>query len=261
MIEISSGWDGLILAAGRGPDDPLAKAFGVDNKCSLPVAGVPMLRRVVSALVDSKRFNSIAISIEDDAIVRGSLGELYARVKPVACGSSASQSVGLAFEAVPLRQPTLVTTADHALLRKDIVERFLDLSSASGADLTVGFATQEVILNSYPETHRTFLHFGHDRVSGCNLYGFNTGAALKVIEHWHNVENDRKRPWLLVRSFGLWPLIRYAMGTLSLMGACAVVSRALGLSVKPVLLPFAESAIDVDKTADLELAEKILRRG
>jgi hypothetical protein len=26
-------------------------------------------------------------------------------------------------------------------------------------------------------------------------------------------------------------------------------------------LPFAESAIDVDKTADLELAEKILRRG
>ena len=45
----------------------------------------------------------------------------------------------------------------------------------------------------------------------------------------------------------------------SVEAAFGAASRTLGLTVKPILLPFAESAIDVDKPADLELAERILR--
>ena len=44
-------WTALVLAAGRGPNDPMAKAYGVSHKCALPVNGVPMLRRVVNALL------------------------------------------------------------------------------------------------------------------------------------------------------------------------------------------------------------------
>ncbi|MGH6874563.1 MAG: hypothetical protein ACREDW_06070, partial [Aestuariivirgaceae bacterium] len=91
-----------------------------------------------------------------------------------------------------------------------------------------------------------------------NLYGFNTPAALKILDHWHRVEGDRKRPWRLVRSFGISPLLRYALGTLTLSAAFDAASRTLGLRVTPILLPFAEGAIDVDKPADLELAERIL---
>jgi hypothetical protein len=115
-----------------------------------------------------------------------------------------------------------------------------------------------VILSAYPEARRTFLRFGTDRVSGCNLYGFNTPAALAIVPHWHRVESNRKRPWRLVRSFGIMPLVRYALGTLTLSAAFDLASHSLQISVKPVLLPFAESAIDVDKPADLALAERIL---
>jgi hypothetical protein len=72
------------------------------------------------------------------------------------------------------------------------------------------------------------------------------------------VESERKRPWRLVRSFGIIPLVRYALGTLTLSDAFERASRSLQVSIKPVLLPFAESAIDVDKPADLALAERIL---
>jgi hypothetical protein len=144
-------------------------------------------------------------------------------------------------------------------LRPEIIVDFLDRSAASKADLTVGLATAEVILSAYPEARRTFLRFGRQRVSGCNLYAFNTAAAVKVIDHWHALENSRKKPWRLVASLGLLPLFRYAIGALSLEAAFAAASRTLGLAVVPVLLPFAESAIDVDKLADLELAEKIFR--
>jgi CMP-N-acetylneuraminic acid synthetase len=36
------------------------------------------------------------------------------------------------------------------------------------------------------------------------------------------------------------------------------LSNKLSLSIKPILLPFAEAAIDVDTEQDLELVEKIL---
>jgi GTP:adenosylcobinamide-phosphate guanylyltransferase len=248
----------LILAAGRGPDDPLTRAFAVSHKCLLPLAGKPMLQHVVATLLACAQFNTIAISIEDPAISRIALGSLADAVQPVASSTSASYSVAEAFSALPLRQPTLVTTADHPLLRRDIVDDFLERSRASGADLTVGLATAEVILSAYPEAHRTFLNFANQRVSGCNLFGFNSPAALKVIDHWHQVEGSRKRPWQLVRSFGLMPLLRYAMGVLSLDAAFEIASRSLGLAIKPILLPYAESAIDVDKPADFALAEKIL---
>jgi GTP:adenosylcobinamide-phosphate guanylyltransferase len=251
-------WDALILAAGRGPADPIARAFGVTHKCLLTVAGKPMLQRVTGALLDSGRFGTIGISIEDRTVLAPALGPLLDRVTAVASDRSASLSVAAAVRAIPLRQPVLVTTADHPLLRNEIITEFLDRSAAAAADLTVGLATAEVILSAYPAAHRTFLTFGPDRVSGCNLYGFNTPAALKILDHWHRVENDRKRPWRLVRSFGIIPLLRYALGTLTLSAAFDAASRTLGLKVKPVLLPFAEGAIDVDKPADLELAERIL---
>jgi GTP:adenosylcobinamide-phosphate guanylyltransferase len=252
-------WDALVLAAGRGPADPLSSAFAVSHKCLLPVAGQSMLQHVVKALLASARFNTIAVSIEDPAIACHALGELADAVKPVVSAASASLSVARSFAAIPLTQPTLVTTADHPLLRRDIIDDFLARSAASGADLTVGLATAEVILTAYPEARRTFLQFGRQRVSGCNLFAFNTANAVSVIDHWHDVEQSRKKPWRLVRSFGIVPLVRYALGALSLEAAFGAASRTLGLTVKPILLPFAESAIDVDKPADLELAERILR--
>jgi hypothetical protein len=39
-----------------------------------------------------------------------------------------------------------------------------------------------------------------------------------------------------------------------------IVSRRFELIAKPIVLPFAEAAIDVDKPSDLELAETILRQ-
>ncbi len=253
-------WSALVLAAGRGPQDPSHKAFAVAQKCLLPLAGKPMLHHVVAALHASRRFDSIAVSIEEATLLETALGPLAQTVSHATPDASASLSVARAFSDLPLRSPTLVTTADHPLLRQDIIADFTYRSSLSGADLTVGLATAEVILGSYPEARRTFLRFGRQHVSGCNLYGFNTPAALQVIKPWHALEQSRKRPWRLIKALGAGNLLLYLAGGLSLDAAFAAASRRLGFVVKPILLPFAESAIDVDKPADLELAESILRK-
>ena len=252
-------WDALILAAGRGPADPMSRAYRVTHKCLLPIAGKPMLQHVVRALSAARNFRTIAISVENASLPHGALGSFADVVSLVASDSSASLSVAKAFAAAPLTAPVLVTTADHPLLRADIITHFLDGSADAKADLTVGLATAEVILAAYPDARRTFLRFGSDRVSGCNLYAFNTASALKIVGPWHALEGSRKRPWRLVGALGVSNLISYLLGTLSLERAFAAASRTLGIKVKPILLPFAESAIDVDKPADLELAESIFR--
>jgi len=249
-------WQALVLAAGRGPGDPMASAYGVANKCAIPIGGVAMLRRVHDALTASGLFNRIAVSIEDAAIADAVLGK-SARILAPAASAPASVIAALASGAV--RYPVLVTTGDHALLTPPMLAHFCAESEKSGADFTVGLARAETILAAYPQSIRTFFRLGNDRVSGCNLFAVFNARGLALLERWQYLEQARKRPWRLVAAFGPLALLRFALGRLSLDAAFALVSARLSLTVKPVLMPFAEAAIDVDKPADKELAEQILK--
>jgi len=248
-------WQALVLAAGRGPGDPMASAYRVANKCVIPVAGVPMLRRVHDALTASGLFGRIAVSIEDAAIAHAVLGGSALVLAPA---NSAPASVLKALASGALQYPLLVTTGDHALLTPPMLAHFCAESEKSGADFTVGLARAETILAAYPQSIRTFFRLGRDRVSGCNLFALRSARGLRLLERWQYLEPARKKPWRLVAAFGSVALLRFALGKLSLDAAFATVSARLGLTVKPVLMPFPEAAIDVDKPADKDLAEKIL---
>jgi hypothetical protein len=156
--------------------------------------------------------------------------------------------------------PVLLTTADHALLTPEMIDYFCEEAARNGADFSAGLTRAEVILEAYPHSVRTFFKFGKDRVSGCNLFALINENGLRILEKWQYLEQSRKKPWRLVAAFGPLALIRFVLGTLSLNGVFRIVSDQLGFTAKPILLPFAEAAIDVDKPSDLELAEAILKR-
>ncbi|MEQ1521549.1 MAG: nucleotidyltransferase family protein [Aestuariivirga sp.] len=252
-------WTAIVLAAGRGLNDPMAKAYGVSHKCALPVNGVPMLRRVINALQKSQSIAAIAISIESPAIVHEALAENESGIAVIASENSAPLSAFVAIRKNPAF-PVLITTGDHALLTPEMVDYFCEHAGRNGADFSAGLARAEVILKAYPQSVRTFFRFGKDRVSGCNLFAIANENGLRVLEKWQYLEQSRKKPWRLVAAFGPLALVRFALGALSLDGVFSIVSQRLGLNAKPVLLPFAEAAIDVDKPSDLELAEAILKK-
>ena len=252
-------WTALVLAAGRGPADPMARAFGVSHKCLVEVGGIAMLARVLATLRAHTAIGRIAVSIEDEALVRQAIGPLPNDVFVIPSGSSAAASAAAVLESATIVHPVLLTTADHVLLDAAMLDHFFAQSTASSADLTVGLAQAETILAAYPETRRTFLRFGPDRVSGCNLFGLMTPRALRAITFWQAVERNRKRPWRLVAAFGAGPLIRYGLGRLDLETAFRLGSQRLGLDARPLIMPFAEATIDVDKPDDKALCEIILQ--
>ena len=254
---MAKNWTAIILAAGRGPGDPMAKAYGVSHKCALLVVGVPMLKRVVDALQGSRSIASISVSIETVDVARRALGKA-SNIAIVASENSAPLSAIIAIKNNPAF-PVLITTADHVLLTPEMIDYFCEQAELNDADFSAGLARAEVILGAYPQSIRTFFKFGKDRVSGCNLFAIRNEKGLRLLEKWKYLESVRKKPWRLVAAFGPLALIRFLLGTMSLDSAFKIVSRRLALSVKPVLLPFAEAAIDVDKPSDLELAETIMK--
>ncbi len=239
----------LILAGQReGVMDPLCEAAGVTHKADIPVSGVPMLNRVISALSDAK--------ISDTLYISGYSGS---DLTQVSSGKGPADSVALGLKEIA-QYPCLITTCDHALLTAEIIESFIAGAQKAGTDICVGFATETVIQSKYPETKRTYLRFSDEAVSGCNLFYIANEQGAKAIAFWQSVQHLRKNPIKLARKVGISIGLKYAAGRLSLLGAFEYAARRIGITAAPVLLPFADAAIDVDKPADLELVEAILKR-
>lgn len=254
----------LVLAGSRGPDDPVARARGVAHKCLAPVAGTPMLVRVVETLLASPSIGRIAIALEDPALI-AQLPALRppceaGRCTAITTGATPSLSVLRALDQLPEPLPWLVATGDHPLLTPEIVEYFCAAARTTGADLAAGLTPAAAIRAAYPDAVRTYLRFRDEHYSGANLYALLAPEARRAIAFWRRAELERKRPWRLVRAFGWRPLLAYLLGRLTLDAAMARASRITGARLAAVSLPFAEAAIDVDKPADLELVEAILAR-
>jgi hypothetical protein len=182
--------------------------------------------------------------------VEQAIGPLPDDVFVIPSHSSAAASAAAALTSGCSAHPVLLTTADHVLLDAAMLDHFLEGSTAAAADLTVGLARAETILAAYPATRRTFLRFGPDRVSGCNLFGLMSPRAAR---RWRS-----GRTWSATASgHGVlsppseWDrCCAMALGRIDLVTAFQLGSRRLGLEARPIIMPFAEAAIDVDKPDD-----------
>ncbi len=256
-------FDALVMAGTRrGGRDPVALHAGVSNKCLVDVCGRPMISRVLEALAASPHIRSIAISIEDPQILLAcdELSQMIDQhhITFAPSGSGPALSVLKAIEGKTTFAPLLVTTADSALLTRQIVDCFCAEARTGQADLSVGFAARTCLHSAYPEVRRTYLRFRDDRYSGCNLYAFSAPDSLKAAAFWAEADRLRKQPFKLVARFGLGSLALFALNRLTLRQALARAGNKLGLTAAPVILPFAHAAMDVDKADDLALARAIL---
>lgn len=256
--ESSNSVKALVLAGARAKGDPLAIAYNVSSKAHIKVAGKAMIARVLEALCGSKHIESVSVvGLRDPANLPE--GTLLPDVQHIAGADGPAASVYGAMEHTHISPPILVTTCDHALLSPAIVNKFLDESRSSEADLTVALAPRVVIEAAYPAVKRTYLKFGDGAYSSCNLFCLNTPEAKHVIQFWQSAEQDRKRPWRIAWRFGIVAALRILIGRPSLDRVFKIISERLGVSIRPVVLPYADAAVDVDKPDDLALVEQVLK--
>jgi GTP:adenosylcobinamide-phosphate guanylyltransferase len=252
----------LILAADRGPDDPVARAANTRCKSMAPIDGIPMVFRVLNALDASREINLKILCgppesiLDQEADLRGLIAA--GKVKWFANQATPSTSAYHVLQALPDEAPVLLTTADHALLNARMVDYFCSEARATGCDVVVGVARHELVLKAYPQTRRTATRLEDGAYCGCNLFAFLTSRARLAADFWRQIEDQRKSPMHVIRVLGWAAVSRYLLGRLSLDEALRRVSRRLGFKAGAVIMPFAEAAVDVDTVEDWQLVERIV---
>ena len=248
----------IVLAGDRGPDDPLARQAGVAGKTLVPVAGVPMLTRVLATLARWPRTDRIVLvaprnAAFDRAIEAASVSQPLSVIAPKA---SPSTSVAAALEALGGARPVTLVTADHPLLKC----AWLDALSVSGdEDLRVGLVDHAGVRVRFPESRRTRYRFADRELGGTNLFQFRTPAADAILELWQRVERERKKPWKIVSLLGVANLVRFAAGRLHSVQAFRALSERVGLRIDYRLIDDPLTAVDVDTPDDLRLVESLIR--
>ncbi|WP_415452967.1 nucleotidyltransferase family protein [Acetobacter orientalis] len=244
----------LVLAGTRpGVPDPMAQAAGVTHKAILPIAGTPMITRVLTALRATPEVGRIVVCIDQPAVLDGLLPPDISVIAAQPEGPSASVLAGLA----QLGTPLLVTTADNALLKPEWVTEFLQ-KCPSACDVAVAVAQEAAVLRDVPVTKRTFIRLSDLAFSGCNLFLFRTPAACNVARLWLKVEKNRKHPLRIAWLLGPFTLLRAVLKKLSSAALCARIGKLTGAQAALVCLSDGRAAVDVDKPADLVLTEQIL---
>lgn len=248
-------WTAIVLAGQRPTGDPLAAHFGLARKAHLPVAGMPMLSRVVDTLVATPGIGRIVVMAQDEGVM-DVLRPGQATFVASKSGVSTSLAAIAGGDAAPW--PVLVTTADHPLLTVECLAFMLD--AGRDCDLAVGMVESSTLFAAYPDNRRTWFKLRDGWWTGANLFVLGTAAVLPALHLWSRVEQDRKKVWKLFARFGVMLFLRALTRTIGMRDGLARAGRDLGMRARLVDLPFAEAAIDVDKPSDHALAEAILAR-
>lgn len=228
----------------------------VGHKALIPLAGEPMVLRPLRALLASDRIGEIIVLTQDPADLRPVLPD-DERIKIRASGSTIAGSIAELIASRAARFPVLVTTADHALLDRQMITEFTD--KAERADLAIGVVERANLLKRLPETRRTWLRFRGGAYTGANLFAFGSSKVLPAIHRWRGVEQDRKKGWRVLAAIGPALLLGAVLRLRTLDQSVASVGRKLGIDIRAIVLSNPLAGVDVDKPDDHALVEAILK--
>lgn len=249
-------YSAVVLAGSRRGGDPLAARFSEDSKALIPVAGKPMVRWPVEALLASPLVDRLIVVSQQPDRLRPVLPE-DARIALRPSQATIAETLAELVADRDARFPMLVTTADHALLTPAMIEDFA--KAARGADLAIGVVEQRAVAARFPDAKRTWIGFKGGRYSGANLFAFGSDRVTAAIHRWRLVEQDRKKGWRVLGALGPALLLGALLKLRTLDQSAAAMGRRLDLDIRAVRLSDPLAAVDVDKVEDHALAESLLK--
>jgi GTP:adenosylcobinamide-phosphate guanylyltransferase len=248
-------WTAIVLAGSRPGFDAFAAEHGADLKALIPVGGVPMVARPVTALLQSTEIDRVRVLAQQPERIGAALPkDDRLSVEPSAGTIAATLDAILSDPAT--HYPFLVTTADHALLDPAMISEFC--AQAAGVDLAIGLVERRSLMARLPDSQRTWLKFRGGAYSGANLFAFGSPNAAKAVALWRSVEQDRKKGWRMIAALGPAVLMGAVLRLRTLDQTLAAIGERLGISIRKIELSNPLAAVDVDKPADHALVTAIL---
>lgn len=251
-------YDAFIVAGGRAPW--LLDTAGTDIRSLAPLRGKRMLDFILKAMLDSQRFRKIVIAIEEDAIpaLDGTLPE---NVSVCAAGKDLPSTCikAAAFLTEDENVKILGICDDIPLLTPQAINDFLDqCEHYPEGELYYPIIPKEACLKAYPEAKRTYGKLADGIFTGGNMML----APRRVMVHCQSKAEEiferRKNPLKLGSWLGWSFIFKLLLHLLTVEDAEKRTSELLGVKCKAIITAYPEIGMDIDKPADLQLAEKYL---
>jgi GTP:adenosylcobinamide-phosphate guanylyltransferase len=248
--------DALIVAGGKPePDDPLYAYTQGDPKALIKMGDRTMLERVVDALQSSSQVEEIVvIGIGHD---HGMTFKRPIHHLPDQGSMVANAIAGLNWltQHNPTPRPVIGASADIPTLTGQIVDALIETCRPFNHDLYYTLVTQEMMENRFPHSKRTYVQLKDLFVAGGDMFILQTKLVTINPELMEALSNARKHAWRLARIVGFRTLLKFLFHRLTLQEVEKAGGRLIDGSVKTILFPHPELAMDADKPDQVELLQ------
>lgn len=245
----------VIILAG-GEKGPLYDSTGFEIKALIPIHGKPMIDWVIEEYHKSEYVDNIIV-VGDEALDKCTSMK-YVRYR-VFAGVNLLQNIIHAVTYVKTviyqnrsnHNGYLFSFCDAAFLKKDMIDSAFENISESNADIVLHYVEKSTFIKEGLLAKRTYIPIDGKFYTGTTMYylkRFSLVAAM--LDRFGVMRKNRKNPKGILNALGC--------DGLSLTGIENKLSKILNARLKIFISPFAGMGMDVDKPADLKLANEML---
>jgi GTP:adenosylcobinamide-phosphate guanylyltransferase len=244
----------LVLAGGR-PDELSARQPGIANKAFLHVAGVALVERTLRGLRESQRVGRIVVVAPP-----GTHGDpaLALADECRADGARITDSLAAGLAGLPPDETILVAAADLPVLRAAAVDDFVARALERSLDVGYGCVERRAHVAQYAHVRHTWARLRDGTYCGAGLVVLRPRVFAALERFMESLGRSRKNPLALASLFGWDMLLLFAAGALSIAKAETRASSLLGAPAGALVSPYPEIAVNVDRPADVAVAERLV---
>ena len=240
--------DAIILAGGiPQPEEPLYTLTQGQNKALLEIAGKPLIQWVIDAFNDAHGIETITVvGLDKNSGLQSQVPIYYTE----AAGSMFDNARAGIAELREHKQEShylLMSSSDIPTLTGEIVDWIITQTDGVTADAFYLACNRPTMDARFPNSNRSFYKLKDMEICGSDIHVFAANLADQEDTLWISLMNERKNAFKQARIIGFGTLFSLLFRTATLQSLAKAVGGRLGLKAIPVLSPYAETAMDVDK--------------
>lgn len=244
---------GVVLAG--APNDGALENEGEDYEALIDVCGVSMVQYVIDALADAATVDGISLVGFAEFSHRLNLEG----VELLQAGEDLPDSIERGLKGTEGADYILYATSDAPLLRGEMIDDFVRRClREEGGEFFASAVTRGVSEEAFPRIHRTYAHLAEGDITLGNCFMGTSECILRTLPALRRLYRIRKSIWRMGLTLGPALILRYLLGRASLGDLEVLFRRTLGAEGRAIISPYAEMAVDVDKSEHLRAVRRLI---
>ena len=248
--------DAIVIAGGiPQPEQPLYEYTQGKAKAMLEIAGKPMVQWVLDALGSASKVENVIIIGLDDVDSVTCSKPTYHIPNQGRMLSNIQAGIDKMREINPKSEYVLSASADIPAITGEMIDWLIDTALETRHDIYYGVVKKETMEARYPNSMRTFTKLKDMELCGADIHiAHHTMTTDPMhLAKWEVLIGKRKAPLKQAATIGILTLILLLLGRLSLADAVKRATKKLNFTGRAIIVPYAEAAMDVDKSHQLEM--------